>query len=157
MAGFVCGSLPHRNREELDRAEWLAPLTQNIRFVLKDCEQLLKQALAVTQQDDGPDMYEKAVQAIWKKYESLSKLTSFCELSVALSDIKYDRLASSRGFEGDPDKLELVKSLREQAKDVVKKALQTIFFLFAGDDDRTVRAHGADVRGGCPSHKAVCR
>lgn len=116
------------NREELDRAEWLAPLTQNIRFVLKDCEQLLKQALAVTQQDDGPDMYEKAVRSDLEKYEGLSKLTSFCELSVALSDIKYDRLASSRGFEGDPDKLELVKSLREQAKDVVKKLCRQYFF-----------------------------
>ena len=116
------------NREELDRAEWLAPLTQNIRFVLKDCEQLLKQALAVTQQDDGPDMYEKAVRSDLEKYESLSKLTSFCELSEALSDIKYDRLASSRGFEGDPDKLELVKSLREQAKDVVKKLCKQYFF-----------------------------
>ena len=116
------------NREELDRAEWLAPLTQNIRFVLKDCEQLLKQALAVTQQDDGPDMYEKAVRSDLEKYEGLSRLTSFCELSVALSDIKYDRLASSRGFEGDPDKLELVKSLREQAKDVVKKLCKQYFF-----------------------------
>lgn len=116
------------NREELDRAEWLAPLTQNIRFVLKDCEQLLKQALAVTQQDDGPDMYEKAVRSDLEKYESLSKLTSFCELYGALSDIKYDRLASSRGFEGDPDKLELVKSLREQAKDVVKKICKQYFF-----------------------------
>ena len=116
------------NREELDRAEWLAPLTENICFVLKDCEQLLRQALAVTQQDDGPDMYEKAVRSDLEKYESLSKLTSFCELSEALSDIKYDRLASSRGFEGDPDKLELVKSLREQAKDVVKKLCKQYFF-----------------------------
>lgn len=116
------------NREELDRAEWLAPLTENICFVLKDCEQLLKQALAITQQYDGPDMYEKAVRSDLEKYESLSKLTSFCELSEALSDIKYDRLASSRGFEGDPDKLELVKSLREQAKDVVKKLCKQYFF-----------------------------
>lgn len=116
------------NREELDRAEWLAPLTQNIRFVLKDCVQLLKQALAVTQQDDGPYMYEKAVRSDLEKYESLSKLTSFSELSGALSDIKYDRLASSRGFEGDPDKLELVKSLREQAKDVAKKLCKQYFF-----------------------------
>ena len=115
-------------REELDRAEWLAPLTENICFVLKDCEQLLKQALAITQQDDGPDMYEKAVQSDLEKYEGLSRLTSFCELSGALSDIKYDRLASSRGFEGDPDKLELVKSLREQAKDVVKKLCKQYFF-----------------------------
>ena len=58
----------------------------------------------------------------------MSRLTSFCELSGALSDIKYDRLASSRGFEGDPDKLELVKSLREQAKDVVKKLCRQYFF-----------------------------
>lgn len=116
------------NREELDRAEWLAPLTENICFVLKDCEQLLKQALAITQQDDGPDMYEKAVRSDLEKYEGLSRLTSFCELSGALSDIKYDRLASSRDFEGDPDKLELVKSLREQAKDVVKKLCKQYFF-----------------------------
>ena len=115
-------------REKLDRAEWLTPLTENICFVLKDCEQLLKQALAITQQDDGPDMYEKAVQSDLEKYEGLAGLTSFCELSEALSDIKYDRLASSRGFEGDPDKLELVKSLREQAKDVVKKLCKQYFF-----------------------------
>ena len=127
LDSFV-GAYRIETREELDRAEWLAPLTQNIRFVLKDCEQLLKQALAVTQQDDGPDMYEKAVCSDLEKYESLSKLTSFCELSGALSDIKYDRLASSRGFEGDPDKLELVKSLREQAKDVVKKLCKQYFF-----------------------------
>ena len=127
LDSFV-GAYRIENREELDRAEWLAPLTQNIRFVLKDCEQLLKQALAVTQQDDGPDMYEKAVRSDLEKYESLSKLTSFCELSGALSDIKYDRLASSRGFEGDPDKLDLVKSLREQAKDVVKKLCKQYFF-----------------------------
>ncbi|RGR70474.1 helicase-exonuclease AddAB subunit AddA [Roseburia inulinivorans] len=127
LDSFV-GAYRIETREELDRAEWLAPLTENICFVLKDCEQLLKQALAITQQDDGPDMYEKAVRSDLEKYESLSKLTSFCELSVALSDIKYDRLASSRGFEGDPDKLELVKSLREQAKDVVKKLCKQYFF-----------------------------
>ena len=127
LDSFV-GAYRIETREELDRAEWLAPLTENIRFVLKDCEQLLKQALAVTQQDDGPDMYEKAVRSDLEKYEGLSKLTSFCELSGALSDIKYDRLASSREFEGNPDKLELVKSLREQAKDVVKKLCKQYFF-----------------------------
>ena len=127
LDSFV-GAYRIETREELDRAEWLAPLTENICFVLKDCEQLLKQALAITQQDDGPDMYEKAVQSDLEKYESLSRLTSFCELSGALSDIKYDRLASSRGFEGNPDKLELVKSLREQAKDVVKKLCKQYFF-----------------------------
>ena len=127
LDSFV-GAYRIETREELDRAEWLAPLTENICFVLKDCEQFLKQALAITQQEDGPDMYEKAVRSDLEKYEGLSRLTSFSELSEALSNIKYDRLASSRGFEGDPDKLELVKSLREQAKDVVKKLCKQYFF-----------------------------
>ena len=79
----------------VDAQNGLLRSTENICFVLKDCEQLLKQALAITQQDDGPDMYEKAVQSDLEKYESLSKLTSFCELYGALSDIKYDRLATA--------------------------------------------------------------
>lgn len=122
------GAYRIEGREELDHAGWLTPLTENIRFVLNDCRQLLKQALDLTLQDDGPDMYEKAIRSDLEKYESLSKLTSFCELSEALPNLKYDRLASSRGFDGDVEKLELVKSLREQAKDVVKKLCRQYFF-----------------------------
>lgn len=127
LDSFV-GTYKVENREQLDRAKWIKPLTENICFVLKDCKHLSEQALELTMQDDGPDMYEKAVRSDLEKYESLSELTSFCELSEALSNIKYDRLASSRGFEGDPDKLELVKNLREQAKDVVKKLCKQYFF-----------------------------
>ena len=127
LDSFV-GTYKVENREQLDQAKWIKPLTENICFVLKDCKHLSEQALELTMQDDGPDMYEKAVRSDLEKYESLSELTSFCELSEALSNIKYDRLASSRGFEGDPDKLELVKNLREQAKDVVKKLCKQYFF-----------------------------
>jgi ATP-dependent helicase/nuclease subunit A len=127
LDSFV-GTYKVEKREQLDRAKWIKPLTENICFVLKDCKHLSEQALELTMQDDGPDMYEKALRSDLEKYESLSELTSFCELSEALSNIKYDRLASSRGFEGDPDKLELVKNLREQAKDVVKKLCKQYFF-----------------------------
>ena len=127
LDSFV-GTYKVENWEQLDQAKWIKPLTENICFVLKDCKHLSEQALELTMQDDGPDMYEKAVRSDLEKYESLSELTSFCELSEALSNIKYDRLASSRGFEGDPDKLELVKNLREQAKDVVKKLCKQYFF-----------------------------
>lgn len=127
LDSFV-GTYKVENWEQLDQAKWIKPLTENICFVLKDCKHLSEQALELTMQDDGPDMYEKAVRSDLEKYESLSELTSFCELSEALSNIKYDRLASSRGFEGDSDKLELVKNLREQAKDVVKKLCKQYFF-----------------------------
>ena len=122
------GAYHIENKEQLNVAEWLAPLTENIRFVLKDCVGILEQALALTQEDDGPDMYEKAIQSDLEKYKKLTELKAFTELAEALPNIKYDRLSSSRGFEGSAEKLELVKNLREQVKDVGKKLCKQYFF-----------------------------
>ena len=122
------GAYQVKDREALDQAVWLKPLTENIRFILKDCVQLMEQARKITKQADGPYMYEKAVVSDLELYEQLSKMESFCDLSQALGSIKYERLASSRGFDGDAEKAELVKSLREQAKDVVKKLCRQYFF-----------------------------
>ena len=55
------GAYQVKDREALDQAVWLKPLTENIRFVLKDCVQLMEQARKITKQADGPYMYEKAV------------------------------------------------------------------------------------------------
>lgn len=122
------GAYHIENKEQLNAAEWLAPLTENIRFVLKDCVGILEQALALTQESDGPDMYEKAIGSDLEKYKKLTELATFTELAEALPNIKYDRLASSRGFEGSAEKLELVKNLREQVKDVGKKLCKQYFF-----------------------------
>ena len=122
------GAYQVKDRKALDQAVWLKPLTENIRFILKDCVQLMEQARKITKQADGPYMYEKAVVSDLELYEQLSKVESFCDLSESLGSIKYERLASNRGFDGDAEKAELVKSLREQAKDVVKKLCRQYFF-----------------------------
>ena len=122
------GSYHVENTEQLNEAQWMLPLVQNIRFVLEDLVHVSEQALALTAAADGPDIYAKAIENDLEKYKQFAKLTKFTDLYEALSEMKYDRLASSRGFDGDPAKLELVKQLREQGKEAVKKICRQFFF-----------------------------
>ena len=122
------GSYHVENTEQLNEAQWMLPLVQNIRFVLEDLVHVSEQALALTAAADGPDIYAKAIENDLEKYKQFAKLTKFTDLYEALSEMKYDRLASSRGFDGDPAKLELVKQLREKGKEAVKKICRQFFF-----------------------------
>lgn len=114
--------------DELNRACWMLPLTENIRSVAEGMAGLLEEALALTQDADGPDMYEKAVKSDLDSYRAIASLSTFTELYEAFGSIRYQRLASSRGYTGDAAKQERVKELREQAKDAVKKINRQYFF-----------------------------
>lgn len=114
--------------EDLSKAKWMEPLLQNIRFVTADMIVRMQQALTLTQESDGPYMYEKVIRSDLEKYERIAACENFLEFYEALSNISYDRLPSSRGFEGDVDKLELVKSIRDEAKELVKKLNKQYFF-----------------------------
>lgn len=113
---------------ELSDAVWMKPLVENIRYVTLDTVQMLRQALDLTMEGDGPDMYEKVIRNDLEKYERIAASRDFLEFYEALSGITYDRLPSSRGFSGDPAKLERVKEIRAAAKDVGKKLTRQYFF-----------------------------
>ena len=53
---------------------------------------------------------------------------SFADFYQNYRNLSYDRLAYSRGFDGNEEKLELVKKLREMGKDAVKKINRQYFF-----------------------------
>lgn len=113
---------------ELSRAVWMGPLVDNIRYVMLDTAQMLHQALDLTMESDGPDMYEKVIRSDMEKYEQIAASGDFLELYGALTGMTYDRLPSSRGFSGDKEKLELVKEIRNEAKETVKKLNRQYFF-----------------------------
>ena len=116
----------------LDMAEWMQPLVQNIRFVIRDLTGLLEEALLLTQDGDGPGMYEKAIRSDLEKFQALSKLTSFSEFYKELPNITYDRFGNSRGFEGNVEKQERVKALRDTVKETIKKLVRQFFFCSPG-------------------------
>lgn len=114
--------------KELNDIVWMQPLVSNIRCVVSDMAELLREAVKLALDSDGPSMYEKVLRNDLGKYEQIASYEKFTELQEALSSITYDRLPSSRGFEGDAEKLEQVKVLREQAKEAVKKLNKQYFF-----------------------------
>lgn len=113
---------------ELSEAVWMKPLVENIRCVMLDIVQRMQQALALTMDSDGPDMYEKVIRNDLEKYEQIAAGKDFMEFYEALSAISYDRMPSSRGFSGDVEKLERVKEIRNDAKELIKKLNKQYFF-----------------------------
>ena len=116
------------NAEDLTKAAWMEPLLENVRFILADIKRRMEKALALTQEDDGPQLYEKVIRSDLEKYERLSACTDFFELYREITGITYDRLPSSRGFLGDEEKLARVKELRADAKEFLKKLTKQYFF-----------------------------
>ena len=116
------------NAEDLTKAAWMEPLLENVRFILADIKRRIEKALALTQEDDGPQLYEKVIRSDLEKYERLSACTDFFELYREITGITYDRLPSSRGFLGDEEKLARVKELRADAKELLKKLTKQYFF-----------------------------
>ena len=106
----------------------MEPLLENVRFILADIKRRMEKALALTQEDDGPQLYEKVIRSDLEKYERLSACTDFFELYREITGITYDRLPSSRDFLGDEEKLARVKELRADAKELLKKLTKQYFF-----------------------------
>lgn len=114
--------------EDLDRAVWMRPVTEEIRTLTKDFAALTKRALALAEESDGPGMYQKALESDRKQYSAIAECQSFTEFYAAYQSLTYERLAAARGYEGSREKQELVKTLRETAKDAVKKLKKQYFF-----------------------------
>ncbi|MGN0350041.1 MAG: helicase-exonuclease AddAB subunit AddA [Roseburia sp.] len=113
--------------EELNQAEWMQPLVQNIGYVCNDMTKLLKEALRLTQEEDGPDMYESAIRSDLEQYEALEQAKTFTEFYQRMEAISYETL-SRKKFEGDKEKQEQVKNLRQQVKDATGKIKKQFFF-----------------------------
>ncbi len=122
-SGYACA-----DEEAFVRAPFLKPLTESIRSVVRDLAALMRRALFLTREPDGPGHYEGVIRSDLEKYETIASCGSFAEFGEALSALVYDRLPSSRGYKGDPAKSELVKALRDRAKEAVKKLVRQYFY-----------------------------
>lgn len=114
--------------DRLDDVAWMQPLTENIRYIAADLVRMLEEALALTLESDGPDMYESVIRSDLEKFKRIADCRGFCALEEAFLTLTYDRLPSSRGFAGDQEKLTKVKELRDTVKDTVKKLGRQYFF-----------------------------
>ncbi len=113
---------------ELAGADWMESLAADIRCVLRDLARETGRAEQLALSPGGPYMYAALLQEERERYERMAACGDYLELSEAFAEISYKRLPSSRGFEGDEEKLEQVRRMRDEAKDAVKKIKNRYFF-----------------------------
>ena len=122
---WLCDSI--QSYEEAEKQPW-----DSLPFVklaleqtwasLEDLEQSLVYAKSVCEDTDGPAAYEAAIVSDIERIRKLRKAESFQKLQEALSGLSFDRLATNRDQSVSEEKIQTVKSLRDQ----VKKELTSI-------------------------------
>lgn len=115
------------DEKALNEAFWLRLLTRNINYICSDMVKLLEQALLLTRAEDGPFMYESAIQSDLLQYQRLEKAKTFTEIGECIGKISYETL-SRKKFTGDVEKQEQVKALRQQVKDMTAKLKKQYFY-----------------------------
>ncbi len=108
---------------------WLQELLDYLHAVLQGEADRLKQAAKLCEEPDGPDMYLDNIQWILEQMDGMSQIQNFDELGLAIAKIDFGRLTSRRGFDGDKEIQEIVKSLRTQVKDELQKLYKKYFSL----------------------------
>lgn len=94
---------------------------------LNEMETYLKTALDITREADGPLLYEPMLVNDLERLDGLKKQRQYEELSQALLAMQWDRLSGKKQPEADEKKKEMVKHLRQNAKDLHKWLKENYF------------------------------
>ncbi len=106
--------------EELEKTPFMKSFLDIVRESLEYVSSLYKDARALVESPDGPAVYGDLIDNEADVIESLLKKNGYSELFKAVGTISYDRLPACKDETVNPDKKEMVKSLRESAKKQIK-------------------------------------
>ena len=114
--------------EALKRPDsWMQELLGYVHALLQGERSQLLLACRLCEEPDGPLMYLDNLKYVIQQMERLDEIREFDALGIAIDGIDFGRLKSSRGFDGDPELLELVKKLRDDVKKDLAKLHKKYF------------------------------
>lgn len=106
---------------------WLQDLLRYLHALIRGERAQLELAARLCEEPDGPDMYLDNIRYVTEQMQRMDEITDYDELGQAIGAIDFGRLGTRRGFAGNKEIQELVKSLRTQVKDALQK-LQKKYF-----------------------------
>ena len=106
--------------EELEENPFVLDIMREIHLYLQDMEDLLEYAIGVCEGEDGPKAYGNALQSDLMQIRKLRMIQSFSQMQEAVLDIKWDKLSANRNKEVSETKINLVKTMRDEVKSLVK-------------------------------------
>ena len=94
----------------------------------RDLTAILKRALKICEEPDGPYMYGDMIEADLEEIGRLASEETFSGMYAKIGSLKWKRLSSKKDETVSQEKKEQVQKLRKQVKDLVKKIQSTYFY-----------------------------
>ena len=117
------------SKEEMEALPWMQFATKHIRELSEDIVEDYNRAIRLAEESDGPYMYGELLEREKEALETALHKEGFEALGAALSGLAFDRLPARKDDSVNPDKRELAKGFRNQAKErigaLVKKFYKT--------------------------------
>ncbi len=116
--------------EELEQANWMTLIKNEVQQEVKEATTLLNQALGIAGEPDGPIFYRNLLEDEVLALEKLENTTNFFQWKEILDKLEFKRLPAGKKAEKElvsESKQELAKNLRSEAKDQIK-ALKERYF-----------------------------
>ncbi|ASM70330.1 helicase-exonuclease AddAB subunit AddA [Blautia hansenii] len=116
--------------EELENAEWMKLIKNEVKQEIKEASMLLKQALEISKEPDGPVFYIGLLEDEVSELEKLERTENFFEWKEMLDKLEFKRLPAGKKAEKElvsESRQELAKNLRNEAKEQIK-ALKERYF-----------------------------
>ena len=115
------------NEAELEEKSWIRDFLSYLNVRVEDLITAQKKLLELTQEPDGPYMYEASIADDLRQLENLRKCEHFSQWQAAISAIDFKNIGRSGKYEGSVAKKDAVMSGRKRMKDQIDKWKKTIF------------------------------
>lgn len=107
---------------------WMKFLLHDALLQFSELKNQMEAAMSVCEEDNGPEAYLPMLAKDSRMLERLSMADDYETLNEQLKEVSFDRLASIRSKDIDPDKKAYVTGIRDRVKKAVGKLLELYCF-----------------------------
>lgn len=129
--------------EELEESPMIQCLMEYISHMTEGIREKMQQALEVCLQEDGPFMYQSAIESDLSALSGLLECRSYEQIHKWMQEKSWAKLKAARGYEGSKEKQEYVKGARSAWKNAIDSIQKKFFFAdMESHLAQTKRLHG---------------
>jgi len=125
--GECLGVYACENPEQLEQTRFMQELFKEVRLQIREASCQLEQALFVCDEPDGPYMFAELLASELEQVKALESCHTYQDYYRGFRALFFGRLSSKKDPAVSPDKRELAKNLRSQAKELLGHCLDGYF------------------------------
>lgn len=114
--------------ETFEQTDFARMILEHVQNIIDDVENNLECAREICLEEDGPKVYEDAIESDLLFVKKVKSASTYQEKQNLFSSLKWSKLASNRDKSVDECKIEQVKLLREECKKTIGELREDYFF-----------------------------